>query len=115
MLRISGRRRAFALVWALLQFALPAFGTLVEASVADSAASRPATAHVEERSGPGCQPVHAPDCARCQTLSTHAAAPTPALDWGRLTPHVFHPTEVAVARSGARLALPLSRAPPHSS
>jgi len=116
MLRMSRRRRMFAFVWAVLQFALPALGALAEGAVADSAASAAPTGHVEESSGPGCRPVHAPDCARCQGLSTHAAPPPPAsVDWTHAASHTA-PAVNAVDRRGTGLrALPLSRAPPRVS
>lgn len=111
MLR-TGRRRKLALVWALLQFALPALGTLAEATVASGASAADRYGHVEERSGPGCRPVHPPDCARCQGLSTYAAAPVPAVDWTQVSNGGCPTSEDGRHGSTARPALPLSRAPP---
>jgi hypothetical protein len=109
----TGRRRTLALLWALLQFALPTLGTLAEATVASGASAADAYGHVEEHSGPGCRPVHPPDCARCQGLSTYAAAaPVPALDWTQIANGRCATSEDARHGSTARPALPLSRAPP---
>lgn len=70
-------RRAFALVWAILQLALPGV-----ASLADAVASRTsvhAVAHVEGSTERDCVRVHEADCVFCQFLSAPStpAATTP--------------------------------------
>ncbi|MDQ3949116.1 MAG: hypothetical protein M3282_02115 [Gemmatimonadota bacterium] len=97
----------------MLQFALPVVGALAEAASGPSVASAAASGHVEDRSGPGCRPVHPPDCARCQGLWTHAvASATPAVDWTRIAAAGSPPSDDAGPRDAASWALPLSRAPP---
>jgi hypothetical protein len=113
MLRMSRCRRTLALVWAVLQFALPALGTLAEAMAASGASAGDAYGHIEERSGPGCRPVHPPDCARCQGLSTQAVgAAAPAADWTQISRAGCPTSEDAGGGSTAHAALPPSRAPP---
>ena len=116
MLRMSRYGRGFALAWAVLQLALPAVGTLTEAQLASDSSPAESLGHFEERSGPGCQPVHGPDCARCQALSTYAAgAPAPAVGWVGVAVVGSPVGEGRGRAAGARPALPLSRAPPHAS
>jgi hypothetical protein len=65
--------RGWAIVWAVLQFALPAVATLADAHLERDGAS--ARAHVESRSNATCRPVHAAECALCQ-LVWRASTPT---------------------------------------
>jgi hypothetical protein len=58
--------RGWAIVWAVLQFALPA-----AASVADARLERESAgvqAHVESRTEASCRPVHPAECALCQLV-----------------------------------------------
>jgi hypothetical protein len=113
MLRMDRCRRTLTLVWAVVQFALPALGTLAEAMSASGASAADAYGHVEEHSGPGCRPVHPPDCARCQGLSTQAAgASAPAVDWTQISKAGCPTSEDAGHESAAQPALPPARAPP---
>jgi len=70
--------RGWAIVWAVLQFALPASATVADALLErDSAATQ--HAHVESASTGACRPVHSAECALCQVVSrstTPAAAPS---------------------------------------
>jgi hypothetical protein len=110
------RRRVFrgwAVVWAVLQFALPAGVTIGDARLERDSVG--AAAHVETASGAACRPAHRADCALCQFVShCDATANDPVA-----------PTIVAARRSPlppaarsrsagvlARLALP--RAPPRA-
>jgi hypothetical protein len=113
MLRMSRCRRTLALLWAVVQLALPALGTLAEALAASGVSVADVYGHVEERSGPGCRPVHAPDCARCQGLSTQAAAtPAPAVDWAQMSSSGSPTSEAPGHENSAQPAFPSSRAPP---
>jgi hypothetical protein len=67
------RLRVFALVWAVLQFALPTFATAADARLAVGSADK---AHVEEGPGTNCAPSHSPDCAVCKHLSTTSLSAT---------------------------------------
>lgn len=69
------RRRGFrglAIVWAVLQFALPAGATLADARVQRDAGTAE-RAHVESRSHASCRPLHPESCALCQLVSRTAA------------------------------------------
>ena len=81
MRRRSGFR-GWAIVWAVLQFALPAAATLADARLQRDAASAERT-HVESRSDAACRPLHPEECALCQLVSRssapmHDAATCPA-------------------------------------
>jgi hypothetical protein len=67
--------RVFALIWAVLQFALPAAATLADARLA---AASPSRGHVEEAPGRDCTPSHSPHCAVCKHLSTSSLGSTHA-------------------------------------
>jgi len=106
----GGRRlRIFALIWAVLQFALPASAALADARVA---VDSPGRAHIEETSGRDCAAAHSPDCAVCKHLSTSSLGSTqPA------TAFVNDGREPAVSRRLApaprtAAGVTLARAPP---
>jgi hypothetical protein len=109
MHRGDRRLRVFALIWAVLQFALPASATLADARLA---VAPPGRSHVEETPGRDCTPSHSPDCAVCKHLSTTSLGSTHLatafVDDGRET---AAPGRIAQA---ARVAagVPLARAPP---
>jgi hypothetical protein len=109
MRRGSRRLRLFALVWAALQFALPASAMLADARLA---VASPGRAHVEEAPGRDCTPVHSPDCAVCKhlsasTLDATQLAPAFVNDGG----HGVPPGRIVPAtRTPQGVALP--RAPP---
>jgi hypothetical protein len=68
--------RGWAIVWAVLQFALPAAATLADARLERDGAD--AQAHVEAQSEASCRPVHPAECALCQLVwrtSVPAAGP----------------------------------------
>lgn len=65
--------RGWAIVWAVLQFALPAAATFADASLERRGVG--AESHAESRSDASCRPVHAAECALCQ-LVLRAFAPT---------------------------------------
>jgi hypothetical protein len=73
------RRRGFrgwAIVWAVLQFALPAAVTLADARLERDGVD--AQAHAESQSDASCRSVHPAECALCQLVwRTSALAPGP--------------------------------------
>ena len=108
----SRRLRAFGLVWALLQFALPASAALADVRLTRGA---PDQAHVEEAPGRDCTPLHAADCAVCKQLSAFsigAPAARPAVVEGgacaspasRARPLIRAPAGVTLPRAPPRLA-----------
>jgi hypothetical protein len=69
------RRRTFrgwAIVWAVLQFALPAAATYADALLERGAATAQGP-HVESQSNASCRPVHPAECALCQVVSRNSA------------------------------------------
>ncbi|NUO94297.1 MAG: hypothetical protein HOQ30_18310, partial [Gemmatimonadaceae bacterium] len=64
--------RGWAMVWAVLQFALPAAATFADARLERQGVG--AESHAESRSDASCRPVHAAECALCQ-LVLRAFAP----------------------------------------
>jgi hypothetical protein len=64
--------RGWAIVWAVLQFALPAAATLADARLERRSVG--AEPHAESRSDASCRPVHSAECALCQ-LVLRAFAP----------------------------------------
>ncbi|MHB0948646.1 MAG: hypothetical protein ACYC4J_06230 [Gemmatimonadaceae bacterium] len=111
--RSRGFFRHFAILWAALHLALPAGFAIADARLAQRAEASPGVAHVEDHTGAQCPPVHAPDCALCQVLSTPgtaaAAAPLPR------AVRVLASSVASAARrpgAGALQAAPSSRAPP---
>lgn len=65
--------RSWAILWAVLQFALPAGVTLADARVERESARAPRT-HIESGTEASCHPSHPADCAFCQFLSRAAVA-----------------------------------------
>jgi hypothetical protein len=112
MRRGSRRLRVFAIIWAVLQFALPASATIVDARVAGASPDR---THVEATSGRDCVPSHSPDCAVCKHLSTSSLGSTPPAaafgDGGR--EHALGGCITVDARTP--VGVPLPRAPPAQS
>ncbi|HEY9229496.1 MAG TPA: hypothetical protein VIP11_22795 [Gemmatimonadaceae bacterium] len=106
------RFRVFALIWGVLQFALPFAVLLADASTTRGANTGPAT-HVEASTTPNCPPAHADECALCRFLSNNSAPIARA----ELVP-VSRPALVGPIATSAQLIaaaghrLPESRAPP---
>jgi hypothetical protein len=101
------RPRIFALIWAVLQFALPAAATLADARLAGGP---PGRAHVEEMPGRDCAPSHTPDCFVCKHLSASSLGSTQlatgfvsddsdGLAPGRIAPAPRPPAGVALPRA----------------
>ncbi|MDB4878716.1 MAG: hypothetical protein JWL60_162 [Gemmatimonadetes bacterium] len=68
--------RSWAIVWAVLQLALPAAAAYADMLVERD--TRAQVAHVESTSSTTCRPLHAAECAFCQVLSHDAMSPAPA-------------------------------------
>lgn len=105
--------RAFMVLWAIVQIALPTVAAVADSSA--SAAGLAAHAHVEDRSHGTCVPVHGSDCVLCQYLHGLAAQrenspPLPLL--------ALASTEAARALAAPRAVelrgLPVPRGPPAS-
>ena len=94
-------RRAFVLVWAILQLALPGVAALADAVASRTSAH--AVAHVEGSTERDCVRVHETDCVFCQFLS----APCAPASTGPGTPAVVAPRALVAAGSVDR-----PRAPP---
>jgi hypothetical protein len=67
--------RGLAVVWAVLQFALPAAASIADAGL-EIRSARGAQSHVESSSTASCRPEHPAACALCQFVS-RAGAPAP--------------------------------------
>jgi hypothetical protein len=104
--------RGWAMVWAVLQFALPAAASVADASL-ERAAVRAPSGHVESTSTAACRPAHPAECALCQFLSragSRAVGPVcpTFVEAGQLTVAADHAAGVpATVRR-----LTLARAPP---
>jgi hypothetical protein len=104
--------RGWAVLWAVLQFALPSAVTFADARLERESARAPG-AHIEETASTSCRPSHPDECALCQFISRAATpsqpSPLPAIA-EQLCPSAGSPIHVAATRSRTRAALP--RAPP---
>jgi hypothetical protein len=104
--------RVMALVWAVLQFALPGVALVADARL-ERASLEAAGSHVESGTSEDCPPVHRDECALCQVLSRFAqpgeAPELPAIA-EVVRPSAAAPVEPHAARGAASASLP--RAPP---
>jgi hypothetical protein len=71
-MRKWGGFRVWAIVWAVLQLALPPVATFADARLERESEAYGA-AHVESSSSATCRPIHAAECALCQFVS-HTSA-----------------------------------------
>lgn len=105
--------RGWAIVWAVLQFALPTAATFADARLEREAAGAQGS-HAESRSDASCRPVHPAECALCQLVS-RASAPTAPNDTCATIISVMEQPAIA-ERPWHELAGParlsLARAPP---
>ena len=111
-MRLSRWFRGWGILWAVLQFALPAAVTIGDARLERESVGLTLT-HVESASGKACRPVHPANCALCQfvthtsALADDSGAPT------LVTAASPTPPSAAQTRASAVLArLSLARAPP---
>lgn len=99
------------MLWAVLQFALPAVASTADALVERE--SRAQVAHVESGSSTTCRPSHPTECALCQLISHEMAAapgePFPAI--AAAVPCSAGGAALALS-SGAPERRPPARAPP---
>lgn len=104
--------RAFALFWAVLQFALPSVALLADLRL-ERDSQQALGAHVESGSTKACRPVHPDECALCQVLS-RTAAPEPATALPAIAAFVRSSATLPIARLATRSAATaqLPRAPP---
>jgi len=104
--------RSFALLWAVLQFALPSVALLADVRLERDSVQAPG-AHIEFGSTRACRPVHADECALCQVLS-RAAPPAEATSLPDIAA-VVRPSStqpIAGFASRAVTTAELPRAPP---
>lgn len=104
--------RAFAVLWAVLQFALPAFALAADARLERASLEAPGS-HVESGSSTHCPPVHRDECALCHVASrvappAHAAVLPAIADVVR--PSAGSPVQRHADGAAATTELP--RAPP---
>ena len=92
--------RGWAIVWAVLQFALPAAATYADALLERDSASAQ-IAHVESGSGDDCRPVHAAECALCQLVSRGSAPTANAPSWRDAVGVVEQPPIEELAQRGS--------------
>jgi hypothetical protein len=102
--------RFLALLWAGLQFTMPALGSLADARFA-AAAGNP-VAHVESKSSASCPAVHAPDCAVCRYLSGATPVPENAAAVNIVAELGSAHARTRCANAHVAVILPDNRAPP---
>ena len=104
--------RSFAVLWAVLQFALPCAALLADMRL-ERDSQQSVGAHVESGSTKACHRVHPDECALCQVLSRAAtpseAAALPAIA-AVVRPSATLPITCPATRVAATAGLP--RAPP---
>lgn len=99
------------MLWAVLQFALPAVVSGVDANLERDGRSQ--VVHIESKSSTSCRPVHPAECALCQLLTTHVAPSTavvPPAIAARTPSGVV--TECLAPATASLEHLPPARAPP---
>ena len=111
-MRRCGFFRGWAVVWAVLQFALPAAVTLGDSRLERESGGGPLT-HVESASGKACRPAHPANCALCQFVSHTSVLPADSGTPTFVAAASPTPPPAAQTRVSAVLArLSLARAPP---
>jgi hypothetical protein len=103
-MRRNGFFRGWAIVWAVLQFALPAGVTLADARLERESALAPGT-HIESTSDISCRPSHPDECVLCQFLS-RAEAPAQSAELPEIIVTV---DDVRLAHRASRLTHGLAR------
>lgn len=104
--------RALALLWAVLQFALPAVALYADVRL-DGENQQALGAHVESGTTTSCRPVHPDECALCQVL-TRTGTPAQAATLPCIAAVVRPSPTLPIARLATRAAAAaeLPRAPP---
>jgi hypothetical protein len=104
--------RVWAVVWAVLQLALPAVATFADALLERESEAYGIT-HVESSSTASCRPSHPAECPLCQFVARSAA---PSHGTPRAIPASIvslPPAAATIAGVGSALSqLPPARAPP---
>jgi hypothetical protein len=104
--------RGWAVLWAVLQFALPAAVSSSDARL-ERVSADGAFAHAESTSGKACRPVHPAHCALCQFVSHTSVLPDDSGAPTIVAEASPTPSPAAHTRVPAVLArLSLARAPP---
>ena len=113
MRRSTGLTRLVWRITALLQLVLPSFVSVADAQLERAAMSARAFSHVEANTGKDCAPVHTPDCALCQHLTSSFAKPGKApLPVPSIRPDSPRPDLATTPIGACELAPSLPRAPP---
>ena len=104
--------RAFALLWAVLQFALPTVALHADVRLERESQQAP-DAHVESGTTAACRPVHLDECALCHVL-TRSGTPTHAAILPSIAAIVRPSPTIPIARLATltAAAAELPRAPP---
>jgi hypothetical protein len=104
--------RALALLWAVLQFALPTVALHADVRLERESRQAPG-AHVESGTTTACRPVHPDQCALCQVIA-RSGTPTPAATLPHIAAVVRPSPALPVTRLAtlAATAAELPRAPP---
>jgi hypothetical protein len=107
---MSRRTRFVTLLFAAVQFAVPAVASVIDGAMASG--GRNSAAHVESKGDRDCKPPHSADCAICQFLSgTHAQAVTSSSAVFTATANPMRDASIACATIDPRYGFD-SRAPP---
>lgn len=111
----TGLTRFLWRITALLQLVLPSFVSVAHAQLEREGLTARAFSHVESNTGKDCAPVHSPDCALCQHLTSAfakpAKTPLPVASVGLDVPLL---ERCAEAVAGTEQPPRLPRAPPGS-
>jgi hypothetical protein len=104
--------RALALLWAVLQFALPVVALHADVRLERDSQQAPG-AHVESGTTTACRPAHLDECALCHVL-TRGGSPTHAATLPCIAAAVRPSPTLPIARLATRAtaAADLPRAPP---
>jgi hypothetical protein len=107
--------RAWAMLWAVLQFALPAAATFADARLEREGATAQGP-HAESQSHASCRPVHPAECALCQLVSRTSAPAVQDAGCPEIVTVIEQPViaERPWRALGATARLALARAPPLS-
>lgn len=104
--------RVMAMMWAVLQFALPAVATIADGALERMSVGASA-AHVESSSTASCHPAHSAECALCQFLSRPMTSSAPVTLPPVATLLVARVADTGEGHAASALArLPGARAPP---
>ena len=113
MLRSTSFARLVFRITALLQLVLPSIVSTADAQLERKALSARAFSHVEAKTGKHCAPVHSPDCALCQHVSSAFTKPgKPTLPVASVRPDTPNRERGVAAIAACERQPSLPRAPP---